>query len=169
MIEIKDEIFDFDLFDQDKKMELCKTKTLISAPEPVGWVSKQLIGFFTKYGAYVKLDLAGVSENSHVFALYWKYFSNVELEKLAELFDLKISKAENINRENNATASIQLKTVRLSAQVSIKECPQTDSQYIAIYHLSQPDKIFENKLYVQGIWQVSMSKELLTKLLSRSK
>ena len=41
-------INNYSYYDQDQKMDLVKIGRVIQAPDPIGWVSKQLIGFEIK-------------------------------------------------------------------------------------------------------------------------
>lgn len=45
MIDIKYEIFEFDLYNQASKGDCFKTKTYVKAPEPMGWLR---VGLFSK-------------------------------------------------------------------------------------------------------------------------
>lgn len=167
MIDIKYEIFEFDLYNQASKVDCFKTKTYVKAPEPMGWVSEQHIGFLTRENAYVKMDLAGVLEGSRVIRLYWKNFSNAELIHMSSSFDLQIKSALNSKSTNSLIAEIPNQGQQLCADMSIVEASEPDLQYVAIYHLSRADKVFDAQLYVHGIWKISMPADLRVGLFSK--
>jgi hypothetical protein len=175
MIKIISEILEFDFFDQDVRIGKSTIKKLVKVPEPIGWVSKQLIEFRTRENDLTKLDLTGAFENTKVFGLYWKNFSDSELTLISSIFDLKISQAKNIEDENNLLANIDDENNLLTniddlnfqsaAELAVKKSLNRETVYAVIYYLSRPDKVFEGKLYVHGIWEITLPENLMSRLL----
>jgi hypothetical protein len=162
MIATIESIKEFEYFNDNIKVGKSATGVVVTNSNFIDQTIpfKQVIGFYTNKGQYIKLDLRGKIEDTLSKALYWGNFSDHLLKSLSKELNFKLKSATHKNEVNSLIGYVENLDSDFNAHLAIKKTK--DSFYIVVFFMDLPDLErgagrFEGKLYLHGIWEAQLS------------
>ena len=145
-MKILNSIKSYTYYDQDDKIDQALVKERFIAPNPIGWVSKQLISFSIGQNE-VTLDLTGNFDTEN-FILNNTDFDEDMLALFAKIFDLELFKDPI-----SGYVSLGIKKHQ-TLKVIIKEI--NDITVAIVFDYTDGGGRQPASIYVHGIWQVML-------------